>query len=89
VSEADRCAFTDLLKESCAHCHPERFPKPQMLRSHMAAATLGQPQYGPWFVARFDSECAGPCGGRIGEGDPARSDGEGGWLCQLCGGTAR
>ena len=39
---------------------------------------------GPWVTARFDSDCDG-CGNDILEGDEIRSDGEGGWLCDLCG----
>lgn len=43
--------------------------------------------YGPWFVAGFDSECDGenPDCDQIWEGDQARSDGAGGWLCSTCG----
>lgn len=40
--------------------------------------------YGPWFAARFDSDC-GCCGDPIDEGDQIRSDGEGGWLGECCG----
>lgn len=40
---------------------------------------------GPWVRAGFDSECDGPCGTDISEGDEIRADGEGGWLCENCG----
>jgi hypothetical protein len=33
--------------------------------------------FGPWFSARFDSECD-ECGNAIDEGDQIRADGEGG-----------
>ena len=36
---------------------------------------------GPWFPARFDSECGDP----IDEGDTIRADGEGGYVCEPCG----
>lgn len=39
---------------------------------------------GPWFTARFDSDCDG-CGDLIQEGDDIRSDGAGGYLCEPCG----
>jgi hypothetical protein len=39
---------------------------------------------GPWFEARYDGDCSW-CGEPIDEGDPIRSDGEGGWLCESCG----
>lgn len=39
---------------------------------------------GPWFDARFDSDCD-DCGDLIQEGDQIRSDGAGGWLCETCG----
>jgi hypothetical protein len=45
----------------------------------------GTADYGPWIEASFDSDCDGPCGGQISEGDSIRSDGEGGWLCVNCG----
>jgi hypothetical protein len=41
--------------------------------------------YGPWFIASFDSDCDGPCGGEILAGQHSRSDGAGGWLCASCG----
>ncbi len=42
--------------------------------------------YGPWFTARFDSDCDG-CGVLMQEGDEIRADGEGGYLCGTCGDT--
>jgi hypothetical protein len=81
----ERCDFSDLPKDQCGHCHPERLPQPhipQVVRDKMGP---GKPRFGPWVIARFDSECDGPCGGQIDEGDQIRSDGEGGWLCADCG----
>ena len=37
-----------------------------------------------WTTAGSDGKCTG-CGTSILEGDEIRSDGEGGWLCGLCG----
>lgn len=39
---------------------------------------------GPWFPARFDSECD-TCGDTILEGDEIRADGTGGYACEGCG----
>ena len=39
---------------------------------------------GPWFPARFDSECD-ECGTPIDAGDTIRADGEGGYVCEPCG----
>lgn len=39
---------------------------------------------GPWFPARFDSECD-TCGDDILEDDRIRADGEGGYACETCG----
>jgi hypothetical protein len=43
---------------------------------------------GPWFIASYQSPCAGgepDCAGTILEGDDIRADGDGGWLCLECG----
>jgi len=88
MSAVERCDFTDLLKDQCGHCRPVPLPKtyvPQAVRGRMAPPPRSSVRYGPWFTARFDSECGGPCGGEIEEGDQCRSDGEGGWLCEDCG----
>jgi len=45
---------------------------------------LPPPGYGPWFEAAYFGDCDG-CGSRIVPGDQIRSDGEGGWLCGICG----
>ena len=74
MTSEPRCEVTELLKSQCAHCRPSRQVEVPEL-----------PDVGPWFEARFDSDCDGPCGGQIFEGDQCRSDGEGGWLCQRCG----
>lgn len=39
---------------------------------------------GPWFFARFGGDCDG-CGDLICEGDRIRADGEGDYLCEVCG----
>lgn len=41
-------------------------------------------QMGPWFEARYDSDCDS-CGCRIFEGDRIRADGYGGYVCEECG----
>jgi hypothetical protein len=81
---SERCDFSDLLKDQCGHCHPERLPQPQIpqaVRNRMGPERSG---YGPWFTAAFDGGCDG-CGEQIEAGDEIRSDGEGGWLCSDCG----
>ena len=45
---------------------------------------LPPPEYGPWFMARYRSDCAG-CDTELRPGDQIRSDGDGGWLCGICG----
>jgi hypothetical protein len=81
---SERCDFSDLLKDQCGHCHPERLPQPKVPQAVRARMGPERIRYGPWFPAAFPSECDG-CGGDIGEGDRIRSDGEGGWLCPDCG----
>jgi hypothetical protein len=58
----------------CSHCRP---PAPEPPRDPA--------KFGPWFIAQRESDCDGSCGGVIEAGDSCRSDGEGGWLCQVCG----
>lgn len=70
----ERCVH-DMLADQCTFCRPTSLPE----RPQSAS-------WGPWIVARFDSDCDGLCGGVIDEGEHTRSDGEGGWLCELCGG---
>lgn len=53
-----RCALTDLLVDSCAHCLGHDQPP-----AREAVETVGQP-----FPARSPGQCAG-CEGRIVEGD--------------------
>jgi hypothetical protein len=76
---AEPCLLHDL--ENCADCQGGlkvltgtrlRSPRPRPPSS-----------LGPWFDARFDGECENGCA--IQEGDTIRSDGEGGWLCRICG----
>jgi hypothetical protein len=50
----------------------------------VSPAPLALRDLGPWFAAQFDSECDG-CGSDITAGDQIRADGEGGWLCGICG----
>lgn len=40
--------------------------------------------YGPWVTAVYRGRCD-ECGGTIIPGDEIRSDGDGGWLCYICG----
>jgi hypothetical protein len=47
-----------------------------------------QELFGPWFDAGYGGECDG-CGDDIASGDRIRADGEGGWLCSICGYTGR
>lgn len=61
----------DLEQRSCGVCSQPRRPAPPPRR------------LGPWFSARYESEC--DCGEPIRPGDDARSDGDGGWLCADCG----
>jgi hypothetical protein len=67
-----RCAVTELVADQCAHCRPV----PDLPRSY---------EYGPWFEARFPGRCS-QCQERTYEGDTIRADGEGGYLCEECGG---
>jgi hypothetical protein len=70
----DEVCRHELIIGHCAVCNPR---SPQ--------AEFSQPaEYGPWFAARFDSECD-DCGGDITEGDRIRADGEGGYVCESCG----
>lgn len=66
---ADRCPH-DLLRAQCALCTPQRRGTP----------AWDDIDFGPWFSARFESECD-ECGGPIQAGDDIRSDGAGEWLC--------
>lgn len=75
----ERCEHSGLLKSACAHCMPVRG------RHHRSPAVAAGDIRGPWFTARFDSDCAGPCGSEIQAGDDIRADGEGGYLCRDCG----
>ncbi len=89
MSTEERCDFSDLLKDQCGHCKPVPLPQthvPRVVRGRMDLPPRPSARFGPWFTAQFDSECDGPCGGQIDEGEHSRSDGEGGWLCELCGG---
>jgi hypothetical protein len=64
------------MEGGCADCTaipPAVSPRPEY-----------QPDLGPWFAARYDGDCDG-CGGDIIEGAQIRADGEGGWLCGICG----
>lgn len=64
------------LEDGCADCGtapPAATPSPADPRF-----------FGPWFEAQFGGDCDG-CGSDIAEGDYIRADGEGGWLCGICG----
>lgn len=63
---------------SCHFCAP---------RNHGRAPASTRPdghKLGPWFSASYAGECDG-CGDPVEVGDQIRSDGDGGWLCSLCG----
>jgi hypothetical protein len=70
-----RCEITDLFADSCSHCtgRGEEIPE----RDTAA--------FGPWFPARFPGRCS-DCDKRTGPEDRIRADGEGGYLCEDCGG---
>jgi hypothetical protein len=71
-----RCEVTELPESMCAHCRPPA-PEPPEPRDTSL--------FGPWFPAGHDGDCDGECGSEIEEGDMIRSDGQGGWLCLVCG----
>lgn len=70
----ERCEFTELPVDQCAHCRPPAPPPPR-----------DTALFGPWFEAGHDSDCDGTCDGEIQAGDMIRADGEGGYLCRSCG----
>jgi hypothetical protein len=49
------------------------------------AVATARGEMGPWITARFDGRCS-CCSRTILQDDDIRSDGEGGWLCDGCGG---
>jgi hypothetical protein len=71
---AEYCGFSDLPVVSCAHCKGIREPQ-----------SAGAAELGPWFRAAFVGDCAG-CGWGIDKGDRIRGNGQGGYLCESCGG---
>lgn len=68
---AERCDITELLVTECAHCR--KLPDPPEQRG----------ERGPWFTARYVGDCS--CGTVFIPGDQIRADGEGGYLCDVCG----
>lgn len=72
---ASRCRH-ELIKDQCGLCTPRRAPRSA---DPFAVAV----EKGPWFPARFDSECSG-CDGAIWEGEDIRADGSGGWEGRCC-----
>ena len=71
---ADLCKH-DLNPASCADCNPPSWRE-----------TALAPEYGPWFTAGYYGSCT-DCDSDIEPGDTIRADGEGGYLCQVCGQT--
>jgi hypothetical protein len=67
-----RCEKTELLVSQCGHCLGVRPEDP------------GAAEFGPWFLAQYTSVCAG-CPETIYPGDPARADGQGGYVGECCG----
>lgn len=86
MSEDGKCIH-ELPFAQCGMCRPRRSPPPAAARGRTgfgAPAAASRPRRGPWITAGFDSECDG-CGDLIEEGDQIRADGEGGWVCVVCG----
>jgi hypothetical protein len=73
---AERCDFSDLLADQCAHCTGAE------KRLAQEAAEPGE--RGPWIAARYPGMCSG-CWEAIKPVDPIRADGDGCWLCGECG----
>jgi hypothetical protein len=67
-----------------AACDHPGAPSPGAFLAGTGEPESWDPEYGPWVTAGFDSDCDG-CGGGIYEGMQTRSDGSGGWLCEICG----
>jgi hypothetical protein len=59
---------------ACGTCNPPPWSPP------VRAPEL----WGPVFTASYNGECA-DCGGDICPGDDIRADGQGGYLCTVCG----
>jgi hypothetical protein len=72
---ADEQCIHDLSQLSCAVCSPPA-------RASVAAFVIYD--YGPWVEAGFPGRCA-DCGETVSPGDQIRADGQGGWLCGMCG----
>lgn len=73
------CEFSDLPRDSCAHCTGRTGEK------QIQCFQLNEDiQLGPWIDARYHGECSS-CSRRIRPGDRIRADGTGGWICEGCG----
>lgn len=74
----DRCAFTELPVDQCAHCLGHNAPPPPQLPSG-------------WLRARYPGSCA-LCGELFEAGapiawsdsDPSAPSGNGGWIAECC-----
>lgn len=81
---AARCEKTDLLVESCGHCTGAE-AEARAAREEAEVARRPATGPGPWFTAQYEGECV-CCGDDITPGDTIRADGEGGYVCDECGG---
>lgn len=88
------CDFSDLPRDSCAHCRQGLRVLPQVTDQddrdwHGPAPGHGQHSAplapGPWFPARLHGRCSGSEDHQIAPGDMIRADGSGGWECENCG----
>lgn len=82
-----RCITTELLVSQCGcRAHRGARPAPAQSTDPFESATDSRPVDGPgpWFPARFDSECSG-CDGALWVGEDIRADGSGGWEGRCCG----
>lgn len=78
-----RCDKWDLPVSSCGHCNGAVRREQAQERGEQAGRSEG---WGVWFTAGRHGRCAGPCDEPVKPGDRIRADGEGGYLCEVCGG---
>src|SRR5579859_2433567 len=76
----ERCDFSDLPVESCAHCRQITTAKTDTM---FQANDNGL--FGPWITAKWPGRCSADYRHVIVPGAQIRADGDGGWLCEECG----